>query len=50
MRQITKDSINAFLNRKTFTRQNMKVIEMNGKFYLKLHGNIIAVLHEDNTL
>lgn len=50
MRQITKDSINAFLNRKTFTRQNMKVREMNGKFYLKLHGNIIAVLHEDNTL
>ena len=50
MKQITKDSINAFLNRKTFTRQNMKVIEMNGKFYLKLHGNIIAVLHEDNTL
>jgi len=50
MRQITKDSINAFLNRKTFTRQNMKVREMNGKFYLKLHGNIIAVLHKDNTL
>lgn len=50
MRQITKDSINAFMNRKTFTRQNMKVREMNGKFYLKLHGNIIAVLHQDNTL
>ena len=50
MRQITKDSINAFLNRKTFTRQNMKVREMNGKFYLKLHNNIIAVLHANNTL
>lgn len=50
MRQITKDSINAFLNRKTFTRQNMKVREYKNKYYLKLHNNIIAVLHEDSTL
>lgn len=50
MRQITSDSINAFLNRKTFTRQNMKVREMNGKFYLKLHNNIIAVLNPEGTL
>lgn len=50
MRQITKNSINAFLNRKTFTRQNMKVTEFNNKFYLKLHDNIVAVLHEDNAL
>ena len=50
MRKITKDSIDAFLNRKMFTRQNMKVREYNNKFYLKLHNNIIAVLHEDNTL
>ena len=50
MRKITYDSINAFLNRQMFTRQNMKVRELNKKYYLKLHNNIIAILHEDNTL
>ena len=50
MRQITQDSINAFLNRQIFTRQNMKVRKLNKKYYLKLHDNIIAILHEDNTL
>jgi hypothetical protein len=50
MRKITNDSINAFLNRRIFTRQNMKVRELNKKYYLKLHDNIIAILHEDNTL
>jgi len=50
MRQITKESINAFLNRQIFTRQNMKVREHKNKYYLKLHDNIIAVLHKDNTL
>ena len=50
MRQITQDSTNAFLNRQIFTRQNMKVRELNKKYYLKLHNNIIAILHQDNTL
>lgn len=50
MRKITNDSINSFLNRRIFTRQNMKVRELNKKYYLKLHDNIIAILHEDNTL
>ena len=50
MRQITRDSINAFLNRQIFTRQNMKVREYKNKYYLKLHNNIIAVIHKDNTL
>lgn len=28
----------------------MKVRELNKKYYLKLHNNIIAILHQDNTL
>jgi len=50
MRQITKESINAFMKRKEFRKQNMKVSTLNNKCYLKLHNNIIAVLHSDNTL
>jgi hypothetical protein len=50
MRQITKDSVNAFLNRKTFSRQNMGVKYCNEKFYLTLHGNIIAILYKDDTI
>jgi hypothetical protein len=50
MRKITRDSVNAFLNRQTFKRQNMKVASDGDKFYLKLHNNIIAVLHGDGTL
>ena len=50
MRQITKNSVNAFLNRQTFTSQNMKVRSLNDKFYLKLHNNIIAILYKDGTI
>ena len=50
MRKITRDSVNAFLNRQTFKRQNMQVTSFDDKFYLKLHNNIIAVLNEDDTL
>ena len=50
MRQITKQSIAAFLNREYFSKQNTSVTTMNDKWYLKLHNNIIAVLHPDNTL
>ena len=50
MRKITRDSVNAFLNRQTFKRQNMEVTSFDDSFYLKLHGNTIAVLHGDGTL
>lgn len=50
MRKITIDSVNAFLNRQTFKRQNMEVTSFDNSFYLKLHGNTIAVLHGDGTL
>ena len=50
MRKITKESIEAFLSRQNFTKSNMKVRNMDGKTYLKLHNNIIAVLHVDGTL
>ena len=50
MRKITIDSVNAFLNRQTFKRQNMEVTSFDDSFYLKLHGNTIAVLHGDGTL
>ena len=50
MRKITRDSVNAFLNRQTFKRQNMEVTSFDDSFYLKLHNNTIAVLHGDGTL
>ena len=50
MRKITRDSVNAFLNRQTLKRQNMEVTSFDDSFYLKLHGNTIAVLHGDGTL
>ena len=50
MRAITQDSVNAFLNRENFKKANMQVAVMGGKWYLKLHNNIIAVLHDCGTL
>ena len=50
MRQITRESVNAFMTRKEFNNQNTKVSTLKNKWYLKLHNNIIAVLHPDNTL
>lgn len=50
MRKITKESVEAFLNRQNFSKANMKVRNLDGKTYLKLHNNIIAILHSDNTL
>tara|TARA_R110001606_G_scaffold253096_1_gene400841 strand:+ start:74 stop:394 length:321 start_codon:yes stop_codon:yes gene_type:complete len=43
MRQITKDSINAFLNDSEFCKQNMIVEVLSDCTNLKLHNNIIAV-------
>ena len=52
MRQITKQSINAFLNASTFSKQNMVVEVLPNVTILKLHNNPIAYLYNDpeNTL
>ena len=47
MRQITKDSINAFMNAKTFKRQNMQVEVLPNVTILYLHGNPIAYRYND---
>jgi hypothetical protein len=47
MRQITKESINAFLNAEKFTKQNMAVEVLPNVTILKLHGNEIAYLYND---
>ena len=52
MRKITKESINAFLNRTKFKKQNMQVTlnNYNNETHLELHGNTIAILNEKNEL
>lgn len=54
MRKITKESINAFLNRREFKKQNMEVVKLGfndyDNYYLQLHGNTIAVLYQDNKI
>tara|TARA_R110002012_G_scaffold272651_1_gene458268 strand:- start:1255 stop:1551 length:297 start_codon:yes stop_codon:yes gene_type:complete len=47
MRQITNDSINAFMNAKKFNRQNMSVEILPNVTILKLHGNVIAYRYND---
>lgn len=47
MRQITKDSINAFMNDKTFNKQNMSVEILPNVTILKLHDNAIAYRYND---
>lgn len=47
MRQITKESINAFLNAEKFTKQNMSVEVLPNVTVLKLHGNEIAYLYNN---
>ena len=42
MKQITNDSINAFLNARKFNRQNMSVEVLPNVTTLKLHNNAIA--------
>ena len=49
-RKITKESVNAFLMRKTFSKGNMQVDECYGQYRLRLHNNVIAVLDEFNML
>ena len=50
MRKITKESIKAFYNREPFKKSNMIVENKEGKTYLKLFGNIIAMLDETSEL
>ena len=47
MRQITNDSINAFMNAKPFSRQNMIVEVLPNVTILKLHNNAIAYRYND---
>ena len=47
MRQITIDSINAFLNARKFNRQNMSVEVLPNVTILKLHNNAIAYKYND---
>ncbi len=42
MRQITRDSVNAFINDRKFNKQNMSVRVGMDKTGLYLHGNLIA--------
>ena len=50
MRKITKESIKAFYNREPFKKSNMIVENKEGKTYLKLFDNVIAILDEANEL
>ena len=50
MRKITKEAIDAFLSRRSFSKSNMRVIETYGVWKLQLHGNTIAVLDELDVL
>jgi hypothetical protein len=47
MRQITSDSVNAFLNARPFSRQNMSVEVKPNVTILRLHGNAIAYKYND---
>jgi len=47
MRQITKESINAFLNADKFSKQNMYVEVLPNVTILRLHSNPIAYLYND---
>ena len=50
MRKITKESIKAFYNREPFKKSNMIVKNKEGKTYLKVFDNVIAILDEVNEL
>lgn len=52
MRKITKESIDAFMNAKSFRKSNMEVEVKANVTILRLHGNAIAYLYNnpDRTL
>ena len=45
-RKITKEAVSAFLERRPFSKSNMKVVEDYGIYRLKLHNNTIAIIDE----
>ena len=45
-RKITQEAVSAFLERRPFSKSNMKVVEDYGIYRLKLHGNTIATIDE----
>ena len=47
MRQITKESIGAFMNEKRFKKHNMQVEVLPNVTILKLHNNAIAYRYND---
>ena len=47
MRQITKESVNAFLNARKFNKSNMSVEVLPNVTVLKYHGNEIAYKYND---
>tara|TARA_R110002020_G_scaffold60809_1_gene164371 strand:+ start:93 stop:389 length:297 start_codon:yes stop_codon:yes gene_type:complete len=47
MRQITQDSVNAFMNAQKFNKQNMQVEVLPNVTLLKLHNNTIAYRYND---
>ena len=49
-RKISQDSVNAFLNKETFNRENMAVTNIDTTWYLMLHGNPIAKMFPDSTI
>jgi hypothetical protein len=50
-KKISQDSVDAFLNKKTFSRENMTVIYNECDIlYLLLHGNPIAKMLPDGTI
>ena len=50
-KKISQDSVNAFLNKETFNRENMMVGRgPESSWYLMLHGNAIAKMASDGTI
>jgi len=50
-KKISQDSVNAFLNRKTFNRENMMVVyDESETLHLLLFGNSIAKMLPDGTI
>jgi len=45
-RKITSEAVSAFLQRRQFSKSNMKVTFKYGTFQLQLHGNTIATIDE----
>lgn len=52
MRQITKESVNAFLNKQNLNKQNMSIFYSNSQdtSYMALHGNTIAIYQHFNNV